>query len=267
MSVAAEAAFKWFSASTGSSSDSTTGAGGVVENGQRPVTISSIDYPIRNVEGHPDTSLHLTSTSHSANKDDNTGGRSRSTFEHPLTPVSQPEEEDKKTTSGQLEQQEIEQSQAIVAHIPVAESKDQAPTSVPVIVSNPSSTSSTHDDSVPPPQAITTAEDNIEEQEQETEQPARRKPGRPAKERIRRIHLPVRPGMDQLSDSEGSGSEWGDPTEEDLLKLPPGYTGRRRVKKPTDGSIKPAYYYPTEGSTRGVPVFEPSYEEFKDFNA
>lgn len=98
----------------------------------------------------------------------------------------------------------------------------------------------------------------------EDHQPKR---ARRTKERIRRIHLPVREGMDELSSSEGSGSEWDEPVLAEGARLPPGYSGKRRVKKPTDGKIKPAYYYPTEGSTRGVPVFEPTYEEFKDFNS
>jgi len=87
-----------------------------------------------------------------------------------------------------------------------------------------------------------------------------------ARERIRRIHLPVREGMDELSDDEGDGSQWAYPTEEEKKNLPPGFEGKRRIKDPNDKKIKPAYYYPTDSSARGVPVFEPSYEEFRDFN-
>lgn len=88
--------------------------------------------------------------------------------------------------------------------------------------------------------------------------------------RIRRIHLPVREGADELSDDEGDGSEWAQPPED--AQLPPGYDGPRRVrpegeKVRPDGKIKPSYYYPTEGSHRGIPVFEPTMEEFKDFNS
>ena len=89
------------------------------------------------------------------------------------------------------------------------------------------------------------------------------------RERIRKIHLPVRDGMDELSDDEGDGSEWAQPAEG--TPVPPGYDGPRRVRPEgetvrPDGKIKPSYYYPTEGSSRGVPVFEPTMEEFKDFN-
>lgn len=114
------------------------------------------------------------------------------------------------------------------------------------------------------PAQVQAPEPQAEEAEVEVQQPRR---ARRTKERIRRIHLPVREGMDELSSSEGSGSEWDEPVLAPGQKLPPGYTGKRRVKKPQDGKIKPAYYYPTEGSTRGVPVFEPTYEEFKDFNS
>ena len=92
---------------------------------------------------------------------------------------------------------------------------------------------------------------------------------RQRRERIRRIHLPVREGADELSEDEGDGSEWAQPPED--AQVPPGYDGPRRVrpegeKVRPDGKIKPSYYYPTEGSSRGVPVFEPTLEEFKDFN-
>ena len=94
------------------------------------------------------------------------------------------------------------------------------------------------------------------------------------RERVRRIHLPVREGMDELSDSAGDNDdEWGTP---ELASgetcFPAGYDGSRRLssyrKTAKDGKIKPSYYYPTESSgTRGVPVFEPSYEDFHDFNS
>ena len=89
------------------------------------------------------------------------------------------------------------------------------------------------------------------------------------RERNRKIQLPVREGMNELSDDEGDGSEWAIPAPD--AELPPGYDGKRRVrpegeKLRPDGKIKPSYYYPTEGSARGVPVFEPTIEEFKDFN-
>lgn len=92
---------------------------------------------------------------------------------------------------------------------------------------------------------------------------------RQRRERIRRIHLPVREGADELSEDEGDGSEWAQPPED--AQVPPGYDGPRRVrpegeKVRPDGKIKPSYYYPTDGSSRGVPVFEPTMEEFKDFN-
>lgn len=98
-----------------------------------------------------------------------------------------------------------------------------------------------------------------------------------ARERIKRIRLPVREGMEELSEDEGDWSEWNvpdpeaeaDPEAKD--KHPPGYDGPRRKRNPeNDGKphrIKPSYYYPTEGSSRGVPVFEPSMEEFRDFNS
>jgi hypothetical protein len=113
---------------------------------------------------------------------------------------------------------------------------------------------------------IEQAQPVIQEEEIQEEEEAPKKRTRRGKERIRRIHLPVREGMEDLSSSEGSGSDWDEVKPAEGTKLPPGYTGRRRVKKPTDGKIKPSYYYPTEGNTRGVPVFEPTYEEFKDFN-
>lgn len=115
------------------------------------------------------------------------------------------------------------------------------------------------------PASASTQEQPAEEQLVEEEAAPKR--ARRTKERVRRIHLPVREGMDELSSSEGSGSEWDEPVLAAGQTLPPGYSGKRRVKKPADGKIKPAYYYPTEGSTRGVPVFEPTYEEFKDFNS
>lgn len=87
-----------------------------------------------------------------------------------------------------------------------------------------------------------------------------------ARERIRRIHLPVREGMDEISDDEGDGSQWAYPTEEEKKNLPPGFMGKRRIKDSNYKKIKPAYYYPTDSSARGVPVFEPSYEDFRDFN-
>lgn len=53
---------------------------------------------------------------------------------------------------------------------------------------------------------------------------------------------------------------------------PPAWDGiRRRKRVPGDTRIRPAYYYPTDGNTssrskaRGVPVFEPTWDEFKDF--
>lgn len=100
---------------------------------------------------------------------------------------------------------------------------------------------------------------------QEAEAPRQRE----KRPRIRRIELPVREGADELSDDEGDGEEWGQPPED--AQLPPGYDGPRRLrpegeKVRPDGKIKPSYYYPTEGSHRGVPVFEPTMEEFKDFN-
>jgi hypothetical protein len=128
-----------------------------------------------------------------------------------------------------------------------------------------------HQSPAPPTPASIQAPAAVQEQppqpedEDIQEAPVRR--ARRTKERVRRIHLPVREGMDELSSSEGSGSEWDEPVLAEGQTLPPGYTGRRRVKKPADGKIKPAYYYPTEGHTRGVPVFEPTYEEFKDFNS
>lgn len=90
------------------------------------------------------------------------------------------------------------------------------------------------------------------------------------RERNRKIQLPVREGMNELSDDEGDGSEWAIPAPD--VEVPPGYDGKRRVrpegeKLRPDGKIKPSYYYPTEGSARGVPVFEPTIEEFKDFNS
>ena len=100
-------------------------------------------------------------------------------------------------------------------------------------------------------------------------QPAAKEKPYQARERIKRIHLPVREGMNDLSDDEGDGSEWAIPQLKEGEKLPPGYDGKRRIRKSaaeTDGKIKPSYYYPTENNSRGVPVFEPTYEEFRDFN-
>lgn len=105
-------------------------------------------------------------------------------------------------------------------------------------------------------------------QYQPQQQPLREK-----RERIKRIHLPIRDGMNDISgdEAENDGPDWEIPQTKEGETLPPGYDGKRRIKKEypaTDKNpIKPSYYYPTEGSSRGVPVFEPTMEEFRDFNS
>ena len=57
--------------------------------------------------------------------------------------------------------------------------------------------------------------------------------------------------------------------EDDDLEPPSSDGIRRRKRKPDQKRIRPAYYYPTHEAaaayTKGVPVFEPTMEEFEDF--
>lgn len=180
----------------------------------------------------------------------------------PPSPVSQTDSHD-----GQQQQLQQPQQQARSFELPVHTVQMSMPTHFPAssAAAPPASSISTPVQAPAPPANTAVAEQPPAAEEAEEEVAPKRT--RRTKERIRRIHLPVREGMDELSSSEGSGSEWDEPVLAEGQKLPPGYSGKRRVKKPADGKIKPAYYYPTEGSTRGVPVFEPTYEEFKDFNS
>lgn len=191
----------------------------------------------------------------------------------PPTPVSQTAEE--RISHVLAEKQQQQQPPQHSFQLPVHTVQMQMP--IPYYNHRQHLLNATTPAPAPPPPAappaaaqvpVAVAEEEVVQEAEEEEEPAQPiKRTRRTKERIRRIHLPVREGMDELSSSEGSGSEWDEPVLAEGQKLPPGYSGRRRVKKPTDGKIKPAYYYPTEGHTRGVPVFEPTYEEFKDFNS
>lgn len=244
------------------SSNSAVGGGGYhYQEGRKGVNgyTDSIHMPVMATAASREGGVSHLSSSSSDGKSEN----------GPPTPVSQTAEERISHVAEKQQQQQQQPPQhsfqlpvhTVQMPIPYYNHRQHLNATIPVPAPPPATAQAS-----PAPQVQAAAEEEVvEQEEEEPAQPIKRT--RRTKERIRRIHLPVREGMDELSSSEGSGSEWDEPVLAEGQKLPPGYSGRRRVKKPTDGKIKPAYYYPTEGHTRGVPVFEPTYEEFKDFNS
>ena len=80
----------------------------------------------------------------------------------------------------------------------------------------------------------------------------------------------VKPAADPIqAQPDEDWDESSDDEDEDLH--PPGPDGiRRRIRKPDQQAIRPSYYYPlpdgaASNFSKGVPVFEPTMEEFHDF--